>query len=126
MTWDDEFEPTLRKALADPEFQAEYARLCSRHAREYLGLRPSGRLRSWLRWRFGSWERFLWWLGDWEHWAGWVSDPAEVETATAWLSLHWIQLSAWRNGRDDVSDRARLVLLHLPFGFRVCVAAMWQ
>lgn len=71
-------------------------------------------------------DRFLWWLGDWEHWAGWINDEVEVETATAWLSLHWVQVTVWRNGRTDVRDRSRLFLLRLPLKFRVCVAAMWR
>lgn len=72
------------------------------------------------------WTRFIWWLGDFGHWAGWTADPAEVETATAWLSLHWIQVTVWRRGRTDIRDRARLCLVRLPLHFRVCVAAMWR
>lgn len=71
-------------------------------------------------------DRVRWWLADYGHWAGWVSDPAEVETATAWLSLHWVQLSCWRNGRTDVRDRALLRIFRLPLKFRLAVAAMWR
>lgn len=128
MTWEDEFGPTLRKALDDPEFAAEYTALCDRHAREYLSLRPSGRLRSWLRWRFSSWERFGWWLADMDHWAGWTNDEVTVTSATGWLSLHWVQLYAWRGEkhRHPHLDSSILACWSLPFKIKIEVAAMWR
>lgn len=66
--------------------------------REWVSWSRTGRLRSWLRWRLSSWERFRWFLADYDHWAGYAHDPVDCPTPTAWVSFRWFRVYAypWR------------------------------
>lgn len=102
---EDEFDQYLAEAMKDPAFRAEY---------DAVRLHPG--------WR----ERAGWWLGRLDHWAGYSSDPETFSEPTAWCSLHWIEVYAWRGGRDSVKDRAVLKILRLPFKIRIEIAALWR
>jgi hypothetical protein len=105
--FEDEFGQYLAEAMKDPAFRAEY---------NAVRLHPG--------WR----ERSGWWLGRLDHWAGYNSDPEVFTSPTAWLSLHWIQLWAWRGDAHSHPHLGNCVLvtLRLPFRIRIEVVALWR